>query len=98
MVAKQRVVWYTDQEAGVSAAEGGAVNHIVIDRERCKGCELCTSACRYNLIVLSGHFNSKGYHPAEVAGEGKHECTSCALCARMCPDAAIDVYRRSAAA
>jgi 2-oxoglutarate ferredoxin oxidoreductase subunit delta len=32
----------------------------------------------------------KGYHPAQVFKEG---CTGCAICAIVCPDAAITVYR-----
>jgi len=36
--------------------------------------------------------NSHGYHPAQVVDpDGK--CTGCALCAVICPDACITVFR-----
>jgi 2-oxoglutarate ferredoxin oxidoreductase subunit delta len=33
---------------------------------------------------------TKGYHPVHIHAEG---CTGCALCAVICPDAAITVFR-----
>ena len=37
---------------------------IVVDNERCKGCELCTVACRLKLISMSEAVNHKCYHYA----------------------------------
>ena len=65
---------------------------IVIDAERCKGCELCRSACPQDVIKLADDLNSKGYRPA-VLLDPEHKCTGCALCAVVCPDACITVYR-----
>lgn len=59
--------------------------------ERCKGCELCISACPKKIIRLSEGFNSKGYRPAEVIDQA--QCIGCAFCARMCPDVVIEVYK-----
>ncbi|MEA1939820.1 MAG: 4Fe-4S binding protein [Candidatus Caldatribacteriota bacterium] len=64
---------------------------IIIDEEKCKGCELCTVACPENIIVMAKHFNKKGYHPAEQINPEK--CTGCAFCALTCPDLAIEVYK-----
>jgi len=66
---------------------------IVIDEDRCKGCELCVGACPPALLVLDRtHLNSRGYHPAQLVDpDGK--CSGCALCAVMCPEACITVYR-----
>jgi len=67
---------------------------IVIDEERCKGCQLCTMACPKELVKMAEYFNAKGYHPAKLV-DPDHECTGCAMCAMMCPDVAITVYRDS---
>ena len=38
---------------------------IVVDIERCKGCNLCTIACPLHLVTLSATVNHKGYNYAE---------------------------------
>jgi 2-oxoglutarate ferredoxin oxidoreductase subunit delta len=67
------------------------VGKIVILEERCKGCGLCVHFCIKKLICLSDGLNSKGHHPGEFKDTG--ECTGCAVCAMMCPDVAIEVYK-----
>jgi 2-oxoglutarate ferredoxin oxidoreductase subunit delta len=69
-----------------------ASGRIVINEMRCKGCELCISACPPAVISLERHLNCKGYRPATLL-DPEHLCTGCALCAIVCPDAAITVYR-----
>ena len=64
---------------------------VEIDRESCKGCELCIHFCPKNLIVSSDKFNASGYQPASFNDNG--ECTGCAICALVCPEVAIEVYR-----
>jgi 2-oxoglutarate ferredoxin oxidoreductase subunit delta len=65
---------------------------ILIDEDRCKGCELCTRVCPFNLVHIANHFNAKGYRPSTLL-DPQGKCTGCTLCARMCPDVAIIVYR-----
>ena len=74
-----------------------AKGRIAINVERCKGCELCTTACPQNVIRMDVHrLNNKGYHPAWL-DDPHGKCTGCALCAVICPDAVITVYRQVAA-
>jgi 2-oxoglutarate ferredoxin oxidoreductase subunit delta len=64
---------------------------IVVDTERCKGCEVCIGACPTNVIELAHEVNSKGYHYAYMAQP--EACTGCSNCAIVCPDGVITVYR-----
>ena len=69
-----------------------ATGRIVIDAERCKGCELCIPACPQTVIHLEENLNTKGYRPS-VYADPAHLCTGCALCAVVCPDGCITVFR-----
>ncbi|SER43605.1 ATP-binding protein [Salisediminibacterium halotolerans] len=64
---------------------------VVVNRERCKGCGLCLHACAFSLLQFSAKANAKGYYPPKMTDESR--CTSCAACARICPDTAVSVYR-----
>lgn len=65
---------------------------IVVDRERCKGCAVCVSACPCEVLSLSAEFNSKGYQV--VCMSRPDACTGCASCGVVCPDSCITVYRQ----
>lgn len=65
---------------------------IVIAKNVCKGCGLCSTACTKGIVQISKTvLNNKGYFVAECTDETK--CIGCALCAVMCPDCAIEVFR-----
>jgi 2-oxoglutarate ferredoxin oxidoreductase subunit delta len=65
---------------------------VTFDEERCKGCELCTTVCPKNIVVMAtDRINKKGYHPATVIEMDK--CIGCAFCARICPDVVIEVEK-----
>jgi len=64
---------------------------VVINTERCKGCELCVAACPSEVLKLAKEVNSKGYNFARV--NNSDECTGCANCGYVCPDGCITVYR-----
>lgn len=64
---------------------------IVVDIERCKGCEVCRVSCPEDVIGMATEVNMKGYHYAQPMTDG---CVGCANCAVVCPDGAITVYRK----
>lgn len=64
---------------------------IVVDTERCKGCNLCAVACPLDVIALSKEVNTKGYSFAHPIKE--EACIGCASCATVCPDGCISVYK-----
>ena len=67
---------------------------IVMDDNRCKGCELCTFVCPKKVIALADYFTPRGYRPARLV-DPAGECTGCLLCSTICPDVAITVYREA---
>lgn len=64
---------------------------IVIDAAFCKGCYFCIEFCPKKVIRVSTQLNAKGYAFAECDTE--KNCTGCATCALVCPEAAIEVHR-----
>ena len=65
---------------------------VVIDTNRCKGCELCTTACPQHVLFMADFFNTRGYRPVQLV-DPQGKCTGCALCAVICPDCVLTVYR-----
>ena len=80
---------------------------ITIDREKCKGCLLCISFCPKGLINVGKGLNRRGAKPVKFyrqanlnkggippkAGNETSECLGCAMCAIICPDCCIEVFR-----
>ena len=76
---------------------------IKINKDRCKGCYLCVANCTNGLIKVSGELNIKGVKPAYFSGgkparlKSKSErsggCTGCTMCALVCPECIIEVYK-----
>jgi 2-oxoglutarate ferredoxin oxidoreductase subunit delta len=63
----------------------------VFNIEKCKACEMCIQACPKKILALSGIFNGKGY--STVRCNDEKACIGCMLCARMCPDTVIEIYK-----
>ncbi len=71
------------------------MGRIIINRDRCKGCTLCSTVCPQNVIFMAeNQLNAKGYHPAMLV-DPDGACTGCAVCAVICPDVCITVYRET---
>ena len=64
---------------------------IVVNTNRCKGCNLCVVACPSEILGLSKEVNAKGYHYAQIDQEEK--CIGCTNCGYVCPDGCITVYK-----
>ncbi|MGN9909009.1 4Fe-4S dicluster domain-containing protein [Phytohabitans sp. LJ34] len=62
---------------------------LVIDTEKCKGCELCVAACPPNVLEMSTAVNDMGYRYPEL----NPGCTGCTACQMVCPDFVFAVYR-----
>lgn len=55
---------------------------IRINREWCKGCEICVAFCPKNVLEMEG---------GKVKVARPDDCTRCMLCELRCPDFAIEV-------
>jgi 2-oxoglutarate ferredoxin oxidoreductase subunit delta len=68
---------------------------IEVGEKYCKACELCVSACPQKVLGLDMQkLTPKGYHPVYLVADG---CTGCGICAIVCPEAALTVYREAPA-
>lgn len=64
---------------------------VIIDKERCKTCELCVTFCNRKCLAVGEEMNSSGYFAVCVVAAD--QCNGCGLCGEMCPDTAIEVYK-----
>lgn len=70
------------------------MNRIEIREESCKSCEYCVIFCPRELLLIDrSRINKLGYNPASFVDNPDKPCLGCALCAEICPDALIEVYR-----
>jgi len=82
----QLKLWRKPLDADDFQAPKGEVQVIP---ERCKGCGFCIEFCPRDVLAESKEFNSKGYHPPEIADIDS--CVYCQLCELICPEFAIYV-------
>lgn len=73
------------------AAGAPVFRPVLVSIERCKGCGLCVDVCAPHVLALDlGSVNALGHHPVQLTDPAG--CTSCAKCARVCPDAALTIF------
>lgn len=61
-----------------------------INSESCKSCGYCVNFCPKKVLAAGSKVNSKGYEYVTAVTD---ECIGCRMCAVICPDAAIEVFR-----
>ena len=64
---------------------------VEITVEYCKACELCINACPKGCPQIGTTTNKAGDDVVEMKPDA--ECVACKMCAVMCPEAAIEVYK-----
>jgi 2-oxoglutarate ferredoxin oxidoreductase subunit delta len=63
---------------------------LVIDVDRCKGCDLCVDACKPGVLTMTtDRFNASGYRYPELAPG----CTACRACVLICPDFVFQLWK-----
>ncbi len=62
---------------------------IVIEKDKCKGCEYCIIYCPKKCIEISRDINIRGVNYAVFSRP--EACIACGICARVCPEVCIQV-------
>ncbi|MGN1417770.1 MAG: ferredoxin family protein [Acutalibacteraceae bacterium] len=55
----------------------------------CKGCEYCIKFCPKHLLEPGKERNKRGFFFPVITD--KSACISCAICANVCPEGAIEI-------
>ncbi|MDP3066048.1 MAG: ferredoxin family protein [Methanobacteriaceae archaeon] len=62
---------------------------ITLDKNLCKGCNICTEFCHQHVYEESLTLDKKGVYVPNP--KNVERCTKCQICSLMCPDQAIEV-------
>jgi 2-oxoglutarate/2-oxoacid ferredoxin oxidoreductase subunit beta len=65
---------------------------VLIEKDRCKGCGMCVSACPSHVLAMSHEINARGYFFPLV--EHPDDCNGCRSCVLVCPDVAVQVEHK----
>lgn len=67
------------------------MNSVEVAFELCKECEFCIKFCPKKVLTKGDKLNKKGYY--SVVADKIDDCIACGICARVCPEAAIEVKK-----
>lgn len=63
---------------------------VTINSSMCKGCGYCIKFCPKHILEMSKERSEKGhFYPVNT---DINACTTCAICALVCPEGAIEVF------
>ena len=62
---------------------------VEINRDWCKGCQICVSVCPRQVLYVDVQQWTAGFHPIGV--RQVERCTACRNCELLCPDLAMEV-------
>ena len=69
------------------------IGYVVVDKDRCKGCDLCVVSCPTDVLELEPReVNDRGYH--YVYMKDPDACIGCANCGYVCPDDCLTLYKK----
>lgn len=67
---------------------------VTINADLCQGCALCVGFCSRGCLELSATKLSAMGSPQPVLARPER-CNACCVCAWLCPDFAIEVFRHT---
>ena len=70
-----------------------AKGRVEIYANACKSCRYCINTCPNKVLGITEATNASGYQYVQALEPDK--CVGCGMCARICPDAAISVYKEA---
>jgi len=62
---------------------------VAIEKDACKGCQLCIAFCPAKCLVLSQDLNKRGVRYAQT--KEQNNCVACGFCFLVCPDCCVAV-------
>ncbi|MDP6510140.1 MAG: hypothetical protein QGH23_02885 [Dehalococcoidia bacterium] len=74
-----------------------ARGEVTINTGLCQGCGLCIGFCSRGCLELSPDRLSDMGSPQPILAQPER-CNACCVCAWLCPDFAIDVYKHTGVA
>lgn len=66
------------------------MNEVRINTERCKECGYCIRYCPKGCLKKGDAINKRGYYAPTYEAAN---CIGCGICAQVCPDTVLTVYK-----